>query len=327
MGGVHLVLGHAPLMDLALLANSKVVGRAGGFQLELPFALPVVKPVQELLVFFGGHHLFRGDVHPAAHRHQQEGVQGVGAQRQGHLQHLRQLVDVVLGDGGVDLGGDPGGLDVFQAALRRLEGPGDAAEAVVGLGVGAVEADGHPADAGGPDLPGHLGGDHGAVGGQGHQQPALPGIGGNLEQVFAVQRFATAQDEYWVGVTGDLLDDLQGVGRRQVKRRGKLLSGGATVDAAQVASGCQLPEHQARDGFGRVHGRTSIAAGVGPGVTSDSTEALRGTIDGSGEPNRLRRRALVFGWGMGLTAPLQRGCPVQGTQTAKGGCQGKGFFL
>ncbi len=86
-------------------------------------------------------------------------------------------------------------------------------------------------------------------------------VGGNGEKILAEERFATAQDEYWVGITGDLLDDSQGFRRGQVKGRGKLLSGGATVDAAQVAPSCQLPENQARDEFGGVHRRTIVAAG------------------------------------------------------------------
>jgi hypothetical protein len=63
-------------------------------------------------------------------------------------------------------------------------------------------------------------------------------------------------------MTGDLLDDSQGFRRGQVKGRGKFLSGGATMDTAQVASGCQLPEDQAWDEFGGVHGRTIVTANL-----------------------------------------------------------------
>ena len=213
MGGVHLGLSRAPLIDFALLAHAIVVRSASGFQFQPPLALPVVKPVQNLFVLVRRHHLLLGNVDPATHRHQQEGMESVHAQVQRQLQDGGQLVEVVPGDGGIDLGRDANRLHRPQSAQRALKAAADTAEAIVGGAVGPVQADGHPADTGIADAPGDLGVNQSAVGGQRHQQAALVGVGGDGEDVFAEERFATAQDQDWVGITRDLLDDLQGVGR------------------------------------------------------------------------------------------------------------------
>ena len=46
-----------------------------------------VKPVQHLLVLLGSNHLLGGDIHTATDRHQQEGMQSVGAEAPRELKH------------------------------------------------------------------------------------------------------------------------------------------------------------------------------------------------------------------------------------------------
>ena len=47
---------------------------------DVAFLLLIVEPVEQFLVLLWRHHLLFGDIHPAAHRNQQEGMQRVGAQ-------------------------------------------------------------------------------------------------------------------------------------------------------------------------------------------------------------------------------------------------------
>src|SRR3989304_3075813 len=82
------------------------------------------------------------------------------------------------------------------------------------------------------------------------------------------------------------------------------------MDAAQVASRCQLPEDQARHEF-LVHGRTSVAAGL-RGATSTSAKPLRETREQTRQPNRVRRRVWRFGSVIALAALLPFICPRLG---------------
>ena len=106
----------AALRRTALAHDAEVVRRAGGFQLDAAFLRAVVKPIQNLFVFVGRHHLLFGDAHTAAHRNQQESVEGVGAQLPRHFQHSGKLVGVMPRDGHVDLHGHAEVFQISQAA-------------------------------------------------------------------------------------------------------------------------------------------------------------------------------------------------------------------
>ena len=94
--------GHA-IGGFTLAHHAEIMRRAGGLQFDAAFQRLIVEPVQHPLVLFGSNHLLGGDIDAAAHRHQQEGVQRVGAQRARQVEHVGQLMRVVPRDGGVDL--------------------------------------------------------------------------------------------------------------------------------------------------------------------------------------------------------------------------------
>ncbi len=106
--------------------------RTGRLQLDVAGQRLIVEPVQHALVFFRSNHLLGGDIDTAAHRHQQEGVQRIGAQVAGQREHVGQLVSIVAGDGGVDLYRYAQLLQVAHTVNRRFEGSRNTAEGVVG---------------------------------------------------------------------------------------------------------------------------------------------------------------------------------------------------
>ena len=110
------------------------------------------------------------------------------------------------------------------------------------------------------DLLRNVFGDQRAVGGQRDAQAAAGGIFGQLEDIGAVKRFASAEHEDGISEVGNLGDDVerflggQIVGRHQLRRRG------AAMNASQVAALGDLPENQPRRVFLlRRIGRTAIA--------------------------------------------------------------------
>ena len=101
----------------------------------------VVEPVEDALVLIGRNHLGFGDINAAADRNQQEGVQGIGAEVAHQFQHLGQLGGIVPGDGHVDLHRHAQLFEIPEAVDGGVEGAGNSAEAVVGVGIGAVQRD------------------------------------------------------------------------------------------------------------------------------------------------------------------------------------------
>ena len=109
---------------LPLAHDAEVMRGAGRLQLQLAAHLGVVHPVEHRLVLLRRDLLVVGDLHTAADRHEQEQMQGDGADFFGQGQRLRHLVDVVPGDGGVDLERQPDSAQMADTRQRAVERPG-----------------------------------------------------------------------------------------------------------------------------------------------------------------------------------------------------------
>ena len=116
-------------------------------------------------------------------------------------------------------------------------------------GIGAVERDGDALDAGFLDLLRDVLRHQRAVGGQRGAQAAAGRVFGELEDVGAVKRFASAEHEDGISEVGNLGDDVERFLGRQIVGRHQLRRRGAAMDAAQVAALGDLPENQPRRVF------------------------------------------------------------------------------
>ena len=245
-GGGNLVSARQAVGGLALPRHPEVMRSAGGLQLDAAFERLIVEPVQHLLILFRRHHLLGGDIHSASHRHQQEGVQCIGAEGARQVEHGRQLVRVVARDRGVDLHRNSQLLQVAHAVDGGVERAGNAAERIVSVRVRPVQRDRDPLDSGMLDLLRDVFGYQRSVGGQRDAQTAAGGVFGQLENVVTVERFTAAEHEDGIAEVGNLGNDVERFVGRQIGRRHQLGRGSAAVDAAQVTALGNFPENQAR---------------------------------------------------------------------------------
>ena len=110
-------------------------------------------------------------------------MQRICSERSREIEHLWKLMGVVAGDGGVDLHGHAQILQIAEASNGGIECAGNAAESVVGQGVGAIQADGHAPHAAIDDHAGNLLGHQRAVCGQRDAQTLVRAIACQLENV------------------------------------------------------------------------------------------------------------------------------------------------
>ena len=116
------------LRNPPLANHAEVVRRTGRLHLNATFERAIVEPVQHALVLFRRNHLFGGNIDAAAHWHQQECVQRIRSQRLRQFEHLRKLMGIVAGDGGVDLYRHAQILQIPETGNGGIEGAGNAAE-------------------------------------------------------------------------------------------------------------------------------------------------------------------------------------------------------
>ncbi len=183
------------LRDAPLANHAEVVRRAGRLHFDAAFERAIVEPVQHPLVFFRRNHLFGGDIHAATYRHQQEGVQRVRSERLRQFEHLRKLMGIVAGDGGVDLHRHAQILQIAEAGNGGIEGSGNAAETIVGKRIRAVQADGHALHAAIDDHARDVLGHQRAIRGQRHPQTLVRAITRQLKNIRTEERFAAAQHQ------------------------------------------------------------------------------------------------------------------------------------
>ena len=220
---------------------------AGGFEVNLVFLGAIVHPVQHALVFLGRQHVRRGNLHTAADRHEHEQVQRVGFQFQRlRVQHI-DLMDVVFGDGAIDLHAHAEAAQMAKSVQRGGQRTRLAAETVVRDFVGAVDADGHAANAAIDDGVSHAFVDERAVGGQRDRQTVVARVRGDLENVGTKKRFAAGKHEDGFGEFGKLTHKRQRLVGRHVGFH-QLLAHveTAAMDAFEVAPGSCLPEEESQ---------------------------------------------------------------------------------
>ena len=125
-----------------------------------------------------------------------------------------------------------------------MEGAGEAAKGIVGIGAGAVEADVHHGDAEVTQmLQAGTGGERGGRGRDGHAEAALHGVLNDLEEVAAHHRVPAREDENGRREIDELLDDLKGFGGGELAGVGFGLCLGATVAAGEGTRAGQFPGH------------------------------------------------------------------------------------
>src|SRR5665811_500820 len=221
----------------------------------------------------------------------------------GQGEQIVEVLDVQAGDGGVDLHLDPGLYRGFDAAHGTVEGPGNAAELVVQLGCGEVDADGDARDAELLHLAGRLGRDQCAVGRHHRAQAGADRVLNNLPDVLAHEGVATRQDEDRVAERYYVVDDGLGLLQVEFARVGTLLRRCTTVHAGEVARTGDLPG----DKFGgvgdpaglrgRACGRRGRDVRRMAGLPRDSRIAVRAAV---------RVGAHGFRGTMGIRSPSQR---------------------
>ncbi len=129
-----------------------------------------------------------------------------------------QVIHVLPHHGRVDLEGH-----LTLAAIRHpsdglVKRPRHATDGVVALSARTIEADRDAPDARRLHLPHSLRRDQGAVGRHRHAQPALGGMGSDVEHIWAHQRFAPADDKDGPGEGRNLIDQLHDLSGRQFIR-------------------------------------------------------------------------------------------------------------
>ena len=212
---------------------------------------PVVELFEDQFILLGLDPLF---LDAAAHRHEEEQGPHGDAEGREELGHLVQQVDVPPANRGVDLHGHA----QFAGGQEHLAGPLEtafpAAEVVVNLGVGAVEADAQPLDARLADpRKGLLRGQRRGGGREGHFQADAAAVGDQFHQVVPLQRIAAGEHDHRpLGELGDLRQKLLALLRAELLGVGILLRRGPAVLADQVAG---------RGGFVIEHQRTVIEVG------------------------------------------------------------------
>ena len=175
-----------------LSQDTEVMWSADRSNVKFPFPGEFVNLEEGLLVLFRGQLKLFLDLHTAAYRHQEKGMQSGGTKFQGQAINGLKFMKVVLGERGIDLKGDTG-VNKMQDPLNSLvKGARHLAKTVVCFPVGAVQADGNPPNARGSYFFRQGKVNHGPIGGQCHRDTFLISIPGDIEDIRANHRFASA---------------------------------------------------------------------------------------------------------------------------------------
>ena len=219
---------------------------------------------------------------------------------------VRQLVDVVTGDDGVDLDLHPQLAGSLPACDGAVEGALDAAEGVVGGGGGAVEREGDDVDAVVLQArQGVLVELVRARGGHGHVQPGGRAVGGELGEVGALEAVAAGDDEDngWLAEGGCLVHEGLGLVGGELTGVTQWAGLGAAVTAGELAGAGGLPGHEHGAHRGVV---TLDAHGSGAALRARGRRVSRLGPVGRGGVRRAGRACIQVGdtvcggeWGLG----------------------------
>ncbi|MDP7560520.1 MAG: hypothetical protein QF745_08265, partial [Planctomycetota bacterium] len=102
-----------------LSQDTKIMWGADRSNVKFPFPGEIVNLEKGLLVLFRGQLKLFLDLHTAAYRHQEKGVQSGGTKFQGQAINGLKFMKVVLGERGIDLKGDTG-VNKMQDPLNSL---------------------------------------------------------------------------------------------------------------------------------------------------------------------------------------------------------------
>ncbi len=229
---------------LALAEDAVIMRRAGGFEVERQAAALVINPVEGFLVLLR-RKLLVGQLLAAAGRHQQERVEGDGADFDRQPEDVRQLRQVDLCHRCVDLKLDAGLLRRFDTPHDLVKGAGHTAEIVVCDGSGAIDAKADAVDAGlfQPARIGLI--EQRAARRHHHLQALLRAVAGYLVDVLAQHRIAAGEDDDRLSRRDDLVDHLETFLGGKLAGIGSLVGGGAAVPAGKIAAPGHLPGHEA----------------------------------------------------------------------------------
>ena len=101
------------------------------------------------------------------------------------MEDVFHLMAVVTGEGESEAHLDAGFPAVANGCQAFLEGAPHSPKPVMNL-TQAIQADPHVGNAGRFDVPRHLPGDHGAIGGNDYSEPLAGGIAGQFQRVLAI---------------------------------------------------------------------------------------------------------------------------------------------
>ena len=162
---------------------------------------------------------------------------------------------------------------VAEALHGAGEGSADAAEFVVGGGVGGVEGDADVGEVVLFELVGGLCGDEGAVGGGDDVEVEGSGVCGEFEEVWAEERFAAGEEDGGDAEVGEVVEDGFAFGGGEFAFVFAGFGGGVAVDAFEVAGAGEVPDDDwaaVGGGFGDGHflvwGRVDLGDGAAVAV-------------------------------------------------------------
>ncbi len=130
---------------LRSMATRRYMGAAVDFDVEGRILREVIQPVEDLFVLFGGNHLLDHGA-PGGYQEEDRPLHRPNFLDEGH--HLLQDIDIVFGNGGVDLHAQFGFMSVVKNVYGPLPGAGNLAEIVVDFRTRSVQRKRDAADAG-----------------------------------------------------------------------------------------------------------------------------------------------------------------------------------
>ena len=227
----------------ALTKNAVIVRSAGGLQLQRCQVSLLIEPVQGFFILLGTDSLFR-QILAAAHGNEQENVVGYRAKRNRQGMNGRELLQVLAGDGGIDLKVEARLPGILHPAKRSLEGSRDLPEGVMGGCGSAIQADTDALDAHFLQPPGILGREQRPVHRHGHAEALLVSVSGNLEDIRTQQRFTAGQNDDGTGKGGNLIQEFKTLICGELILVLAVQGGSAAVNASQVTGAGHLPGDQ-----------------------------------------------------------------------------------
>ena len=189
---------------------------------------------------------FVGELSAAAGGDEQEGVKRGGANCFGEAQECLELMGVAASEGGIDLNRKVLTAKCGDTRKGGVKGAEAAAKVVVAGGVGTIERNGDGANTGVVDASSDVVVKAGAAKSNRGRQTESPGMIGQVEDVGSKQRFAAGEDHERVGERGNVIQQSDGLLRREFAGVRFVDSRGATMTTVQRAAAREFPGDDTR---------------------------------------------------------------------------------